>query len=359
MKSNSDNTKNEFDIDLLLLVKKVWSKKVFLFKVIGIGIVLGLIVAFSIPKEYTTTVILIPDSQSSGLSGSMSSLASLAGINLNAASGQDALSSPELYPNVLQSTPFLRDLFGIKVKDSDLLIDTTLYYYLLEDQKNAWWSYIPQAPFLLKKVFYSSPAENTDNLNRNNRVLTSDEIGVIGNLKKRLSISSDKKTNVTTIEVTMQSPEISAYLADTITSYLQEYIINYRTQKARTDLEYAEKLFEESKKEYYQTQKKLAVFIDGNINVVSAKYLTTQEQLQNEANLAYSVYNQTAQQVQLAKIKVQNNTPVFTVIQPAVEPLAPSGLSKMLILIIFVVLSSSVAFIWILRKDLIKIVRPN
>ncbi|NDV69011.1 Wzz/FepE/Etk N-terminal domain-containing protein [Dysgonomonas sp. 25] len=359
MSNNSEKTKGEIEIDLLALGNKVWSKKKFIFKVVGVGIILGLIIAFSIPKEYTTTVILTPESQASGVSGSMSSLASLAGINLNAAGGQDALASPDLYPDVIRSTPFLRGLFDVEVTDSEQGIDMTLYDYLTEHQKAPWWSYILKAPGLLLKVFSSSDEDSAMAVRPNGRILTQKEMMAIGILAERIFIASDKKTNVTTVEVTMQSPEISAYLADTITSYLQDYIISYRTQKARKDLEYAENLFEESKKDYYQAQKNLASFIDANMNVVSAKYQTRQEQLQNEANLAYSVYNQTAQQLQLAKIKVQNNTPVFTVIQPAVQPLIPAKPSKKLILVGFVFLSFVGAVFWILKKDLWNVLLRN
>lgn len=355
MEEKKNNIAEEKEIDLLALANKIWVNKKFILKALGVGFVIGLIIAFSIPKEYTTTVILTPESKSTA-SGSMGSLAALAGINMNSVVGEDALASPELYPSVISSTPFLRGLLDIKVTDSEMGIDTTLYSYMNDYQSVAWWGYILKAPGLLKGLFSSEKIDMNDN-NSNTRIISEEEQNILNNLTDRLTISSDKKTGVTTIEVMMQSPEISAYLADTVTSYLQSYIIDYRTQKARKDLAYSEKLYEESKADYYKTQAALATYIDGNMNVVSAKYRTTQERLQNEASLAFTIYNQMAQQLQMAKVKVQDTTPVFTVIQPAVEPLFPSKPSKKMVIIGVLFFSIFAASMWIIKEDILYLIR--
>jgi uncharacterized protein involved in exopolysaccharide biosynthesis len=344
-----NNIAGEKEIDLLALANKIWANKKFILKALGIGLVIGLIVAFSIPKEYTTMVVLVPDGQSSG-SGTMGSLAAMAGINLGN-TGSDALASPNLYPSVFESTPFIKGLFNMKVKDSKEGIDTTLYSYMNNYQKSAWWTYIFKIPGSLMGLFPSDGADSED-IVKNSRVVSKEEKGIIEALKGRIIVSSNKKTAATSIEVTMQSPEISAYLVDTLISYFQSYIIDYRTQKARNDLEYVEKLYMDSKNNYQMAQQQLAAFIDGNLNVVSAKYRINQDRLQNEASLAYSVYNQTAQQLQMARVKVQDNTPVFTVIQPAVEPLLPVKPQKKIIVVVFLFLSFIGASIWVLRNDI-------
>jgi len=349
-----DNVSGNSEIDFTALGYKLWMHKKFILKAIVFGLIIGLIVAFSIPKEYTTTVILTPEAQSSGPSSTMSSLAALAGVNLGSGGMQDALASPELYPDVLASTPFLIGLLSTKVHIPKQDIDTTLYSYILDYQKYTWWSDISKAPSFLIGLFIKDN-ELIETGTSHRRIISKEEMGVINNLRERLSISSDKKTGVTTIEVTMQSPEISAFIADTLTSYLQSYIIDYRTQKARKDLEYAEKLHNETKAFYYKAQQNLAAFIDGNANVISAKYRITQERLQNEANLAYSTYNQTAQQLQLAKIKVQDITPVFTIIQPAIQPLNSSNISKKAIILGFIFLLFIGSSLWVIRKEIWKI----
>lgn len=48
---------------------------------------------------------LAPESGGKSGGGSMGALAAMAGINLGTSSGEDAL-SPELYPDIVSSTPF-------------------------------------------------------------------------------------------------------------------------------------------------------------------------------------------------------------------------------------------------------------
>jgi nucleosome binding factor SPN SPT16 subunit len=148
----------------------------------------------------------------------------------------------------------------------------------------------------------------------------------------------------------MQSPEISTFIADTVTYYLQDYIIKFRTEKARKDLYFTEQLFDEAKANYYTAQQNYATFVDENLSIISARFRTKQERLQKEMTLAYTVYDQTAQQLQLAKVKVQDDTPVYTVIQPAVVPLKPSKPPKLIILISFVFLAAIISGSWIVFK---------
>ena len=70
--------------------------------------------------------------------------------------------------------------------------------------------------------------------------------------------------------------------------------------------------------------------------------------MQNEMSLAYSLYNQTAQQLQLARAKVQESTPVYAVVQPATVPLNPSNPSKMMILVGCVFLAGAAVAAWLL-----------
>ena len=138
-------------------------------------------------------------------------------------------------------------------------------------------------------------------------------------------------------------------------SRLQNHITAYRTSKARKDLAFAQKLYREAKASYTTAQKKYATFADANQNLILFSYRSEQERLQNEMTLAYNVYSQTAQQLQMAKAKVQEITPVYTVVQPATVPLKPAKPNKMMILIGFVFLAGVGSVGWILFiKDLLK-----
>ena len=348
------NISEEKEIDLIELGKKLWDKRKFILKGSGVGLLIGIIIAFSIPKEYSTTVILAPESKEGGSLGNAGALAAMAGINLGGTSTSGDLSS-DVYPNIMESTPFILGLSQIHVSDPKEKIDTNLFSYIKDEQKSAWWTYVLGAPKLFVGLFSSEKQQKS--IEDNKLILTKDQDEVVEKLKKFLSISIDKKTGIITLASTMQSAIISATVADTLTSYLESYIIKYRTEKARADLVFAEKLYNESKIDYNKAQQKYADYLDRNQNVILASYRVNQEKLQNEVTLAYNVYNQVAQQLQVAKVKVQDQTPVYTVIQPAIIPLIPTKPNKKLIVIGFILVFVVGSCGYILGKDFVKILK--
>lgn len=346
----------EQEIDLIELAKKVWAERKLVFKACGYAALIGLVVAFSIPREYSTSVTLAPESTGKTSGGSTGALAAMVGINMGSSVGEDAL-YPDLYPDIVSSTPFLTELFDVKVKDDKEKVDTTLYVYLDEHQRAPWWGAIISAPFKVLgwtiSLFKDDEVEGTGTLDPFR--LTKDEADIAEALSKRIAVSVDKKTGVTTLTVTMQDPLISASLTDTVMHRLQNYITEYRTNKARHDLAFTEKLYTEAKANYTDAQSKYASFVDANQNIILLSYRAEQERLQNEMSLTYNVYTQVAQQLQMAKAKVQEITPVYTVVQPATVPLRPSKPSKPMILIGFVFLAGVGSVGWILFiKDLLK-----
>ena len=347
----------EQEIDLIELAQKVWAERKLVFKACGIAVIVALVVAFSIPKEYATSVTLAPETGGKSVSGGIGALASMAGINLGASSGEDAL-SPELYPDIVSSTPFLINLFDVRVKSEEAEVDTTLYAYLKEYQRSPWWSAITSAPFKVlgwtMSLFRDEQPEEGD-AKLDPFHLTKEESGIAKALGSRLAVSVDKKTGVTTLTVTMQDALISASLTDTVMHSLQNYITDYRTNKARHDLAYMEKLYDEAKQDYTEAQQKYAQFADANLNISRLVYRAEQERLQNEMNLAYQMYTTVSQQLQMAKAKVQEITPVYTVVQPATVPLRAAKPNKLMILVGFVFLAGVGSVGWILFvKDFIR-----
>lgn len=349
----------EQEIDLVELARKLWSEKKLILKSCGWAAVIALVVGFSIPKEYTTTVTLAPEAGASGKSkrGGISALAGLAGIDLGDMQGVDAL-SPTLYPDIVKSVPFSVELLDVKVADIKGELNTTVYDYLKEHQKKAWWSYVFSAPFkgmewVMKTIKGEEPKDTSRVVNP--FMLTREQNEIIMALGKKIEVEEDKKTSVIKISVTMQDPLISATLTNTVMEKLQDYITAYRTNKARIDLEYTERLYKESMENYYKAQQEYAVYMDRNQNISLRSAQTQQDRLRNEMELAFNVYNQTAQQLQVAKAKVQEDTPVYTVVEAATVPLKPSKPSKPLILIGFVFLAGVGSCGWILfGRDLKK-----
>ncbi len=345
------STGAEEEIDLLELAQKLWAERRMILKWCGIAVIVGLVVAFSIPKEYTTTVKLAPESaDGKSMGGNLGALASMAGINLGAGGGADAV-NPDLYPDVVASVPFAVRLFEVEVTDKKGTLHTDVYHYVDEALRAPWWSAVIGLPFkalgwvmsLLRDDDEGSGQQGTDLFR-----LTKDETRIVETLRERISVAVDKKTSVVTLSVTMQDPLVSATLTDTVMHNLQEYITQYRTNKARHDLEYMQQLYDEAQQQYYEAQQSYARYMDANQNIVLRSVRIEQERLQNEMNLYYNVYNQMAQQLQVAKAKVQESTPVYAVVQPATVPIRASKPSKAMILVGFVFLAAVAASGWIL-----------
>lgn len=350
-KQSPVSSPEEQEIDLLELAGKVWAERRLVLKWCGVAVVVALVVGFSIPKEYTTTVMLAPEVEGGSRSlGGLSSLAGMAGINVNAGESSDAL-YPELYPDIVSSVGFTTELFPVFVEDEEGELKTTLYNYLKEEQRSPWWSAILSFPFKcigwIASLFRDEEEENVGQGIDPFR-LTEDETDVVKMLNERISVSVDKKTSVITLSVTMQDPLISATMTDTVMQKLQNYITEYRTNKARHDLDFTQKLYDEAQKKYYVAQQAYADYVDMNQNISLRSVQTRQERLQNEMNLAYNLYNQTAQQLQLAKAKVQENTPVYTIVQAATVPLKASKPSKLMLLVGFVFLAGVMSVGWVL-----------
>lgn len=340
----------EQEIDLLELAGKVWASRRLVLKACGVALIVALVVAFSIPKEYTAAVMLAPEVEGGSRSlGGLSALAGMAGINVGGGAGGDAL-SPDLYPDIVSSVDFATGLFPVPVEDMDGELKTDLYTYLKEEQRSPWWSVVLSLPFKcvawVVSLFKDEAEAATGEIDPFR--LTKEEMEVVKALNNRITVSVDKKTSVVTLSVTMQDPLIAATMTDTVMQRLQLYITGYRTNKARHDLEFTQKLYDEAQHKYYAAQQAYADYIDMNQNISLRGVQTRQERLQNEMTLAYNLYNQTAQQLQLAKAKVQENTPVYTIVQAPTVPLQASKPSKVMILVGFLFLAVVGSVGWIL-----------
>lgn len=354
MSDDIKNTDREKDIDLMELASKVWKARKFIVKVTAVSAVLGLIVAFSIPAEYGTSVKMVAEGGNTQSTSGIADLLSMGGFG-GSARNADGI-GVMLYPEVVTTKPFLAEMCGIKVQGREMDAPVTLYRYLAGEQKMAWWMYIIQAPSRLigwVSSLFSHDGAKTGRGGEDINIfsLTPEQSRVLKVLYGRVNASIDKRSGVIAVGVTMQDPVISAVVADSIVHKLGEYIIRYRTDKARQDMDYAQKTFDEAKDSYYLAQRKYADFVDRNKNIIKQAVQIEEDRLRNEMNLTYGVYNATAQQLETAKMKVQEQTPCITVIEPASVPIYQSKPRKSVILIGFMFVGAVCAAGYVLSKD--------
>ena len=313
-------------IDLRVVFKKIWARRKLFYKVLPITFVLSCAFILCIPRYYTSSLSLAPEiAGSSGLGGALGSLASSFGVDLGTMETTDAI-NPLLYPDLMEDNGFVVGLFDIRVKSQDGEIDCTYYDYLAKHQKKAFWSY---GISWVKNLFKSKEKKkNSGHINPYN--LTKRQDDICGVIRKNINIDVDKKTAVISISVQAQDALISKIMADSVKERLQTFITNYRTNKARFDEKHYKNLVDEAKADYEKARRLYGSYSDSNMEIVLESYRAKQTDLENDMQLKYNTYTTLMAQYQMAKAKVQERTPAFTLVQGAAVPIKPAGPKRML-----------------------------
>lgn len=346
-----ENKENE--IDLRELTKNIWKerKRIIIWGIIGIAV--GIVISFSIPKQYKTVVKIAPEDESSKLSmnNSMGGLAEMAGFDIGSGGSVDGISK-RIYPEIIQSTPFLLEFANIEVENDNKKIK--FYDYITKEQRSPWWSYIVALPmkaaYGVINLFKDEDPTKVDTIN----IFKPSAIQqyYIKALNTAILVDLDMKVGILTLTVTMQDPLIAAIISDSLISNLQRYMIEYRTRKTRNDLEMNSRRMKEAQSQYYTADSIYANAIDRNQNLIAQSARIKLDRLANEKTIAFSTYQQIATQVEMNKVKLQENTPIATIIEPASVATKASSPNKLIILIAFGFLGGFAAICSILVKQL-------
>ena len=353
-------------IDWLEMFRKICASRRLLLKVCGIGAVVGLIIALSIPKEYTASTLVAHEGTRSRSFSDIRELANITpGMSASIATDRDAL-FPSLYSTIVRSTPFLLQLSNVEVRRQKDSTAMPLARYLKEHQKKPWWKAVTSTPLRLIgwciSLFREKPEMNHIGKKEESALLqlTREEAAIVRTIASRVKIEIDRKKRVISITATMQDPLVAAIVADTVQARLKAYMTEYRTNKSRKILQYNEKLCKEAQAEYRAAQDRYARFADANRNLAQLTSRAERARLRSEMELAQLAYNRSERQVQAAKARVRKVAPVYTVIQPVTVPLHPSKPNKLLILAGCILLSGAGGIGWILfARDFIRRIKKN
>jgi uncharacterized protein involved in exopolysaccharide biosynthesis len=323
--SNQSSASDEISINFAEVWKTLAKYKLTILLVTALFTALAAIYSLTINSEYESQIKLLPEldsklSNSGSNLGGLSSLAGLAGINLSGGIiGSDAI-QPGMYPEIVQSIPFLQELsqspvYNIKKKKFQKLAD-----YLNQDNSNA--------PIQMLKGDKNKETSDMGNINLPKGVLgqeminiTMQESSLLMILKQSIVVEIDKKSNLINITARTLDPVVSANLANLVLNQLRKYIIHYRTEKARKELNFLIERQAEARKRYDQALFTFSNYKDQNRNVFLNVAKDQGKKLQYEVDLAFNVYSNLTSQTTEAKIKLQKETPVFKVLAPAQVPL--------------------------------------
>lgn len=340
-------------IDLIALLKQIYDgRKLILLSAIA-ALVLGVIVALTTPNTYTSGSTFIPQTGGeSKPSSSLSGLASLAGINLGGVSGGSDI-PPTLYPQIISSVPYRLELL-----EEILILGTeeiSLKAYLLDDSGVSVFGLLKKYTIGLPSLILSSLRGDTEELDvfssNSTYQISEEEQQLFELLTTKLVLSLNEKEGFITLSFSDENKLIAAQVAERAKELLQERIIDFKSQSARELLTFTLGQFEENKVSYEKLQDSIAVFKDQNLNISSSLYQNRLDRLVRELNIASSVVEQLATQLEQAKLQVNKDTPVFTVIEPVSVPFERSAPKRSLIVVIWTLLGVVLSTGFVLVKD--------
>ncbi|WP_304236040.1 Wzz/FepE/Etk N-terminal domain-containing protein [Jiulongibacter sediminis] len=296
-------------INFRALWQVLWSEKWLILGITFLFTVGGVWYAFTAREEFVSEGKILPEIQSSSSSslGGLANLVGIGGFELGMKNNTDAI-RPDLYPDLIASTPFFLELMKQKVlsKSGDTLAFEEFYHEVVEDGR--------QAEDKNLATFVGKP-HGVIVVNK----LTEDRIK---DLRERITGSIDKKSGVIAISVKMPDPVVAADVAKYAMDYLTQYVTDYRTEKNKQEVDFLGRKVAAARGEFYKDQARKASYSDQfsapSIRLQSAD--VQRERLESDYKMSSNVYNELLKKYEESKIKLQEATPVFKVLEPPVVP---------------------------------------
>jgi LPS O-antigen subunit length determinant protein (WzzB/FepE family) len=340
--NNTTKKEQEDAIDIIALLKNLWVARKTILKITLAFTFLGFFVAVFSKNEFTASTTFVPLAQGSSVGGgSLGSLASLAGINIGGGVSSEEI-SPELYPQIVSSIPFQLALLNtpLTIEGQTAPVSYSDYYEniyrpgLLSTIKK----YTLGLPSVLISLVRSAPEklEAAAGVKESELIAISiEEYKLIEFLELQISLAVNDKEGFISISVTLPEAIASAQLALRAQQLLQEYALQFKTQKAIEQLTYIEERYAEKEKAFNEIKIALARFQDQNTGINTALGRT---KLQADYDLAFTVYSELAKQLETQLLQVKKDTPLFTVLKPVTIPNEKSAPKRALILVVYLFL---------------------
>jgi len=348
MKNKQKSEANKsYEVDLLHVLRGLWLSRKLIGVVFAIFVGTGLLYAVFTPSEYEAKASLLPEMRQQQ-SASATALIRQFGVGgltrgLQAGNDFDAL-RPELYPRIVEATPFFSFLLNEKIylPEQDTLI--TVYTYITEHKGrkkifSTILDYTLRLPSTLRQDDYTTNTQIEEALAHHpffQKVTkhSKSQHQAIEGMRNRIRSHIDLSSWVIHISVEFPDPIVASQIAQLAVDYLQDYIVEYWTEKSVDDLNFIKDRYFEKQNEFHDAQLRLARHQDANRHIVSATVRAEEQRLQNQYNLAFNRYNELAQKLEDARIQVQRETPVVKLLEPVQIPVERSKPKRMRIMVI-------------------------
>lgn len=352
--ANSYNNLEEDSIDIIALLKTLWTGKKLIVKTTILFFVVGCVVALLSPVVYTAQTTFIPqvsEDQMSSSKGGLGSLASLAGINLNQGSStSDSYLSPLLYSKIANS-----DEFSLKLIEEELINlngdKFSIKQYMLSETNSSF-----NLIGFIKKYTIGLFIKNDNELKSKETVngynfISQEEFDLVKSFKEKFSIVLNEKEGYIEVIASDKDAFISTQLVKIVTKNLQSRIIELRTNKIKERLEYSKNQYEQKQIEFNILQNNVADFKDSNKNISTARFMSELQKLESEYQLQQNILMTLASEFNNNKIKLNKDTPIFSVIDEVSVPNERSEPKRSLIALIYLFLGVVLSTGYLLAKE--------
>jgi uncharacterized protein involved in exopolysaccharide biosynthesis len=337
-----------------LTKKNIW---IILLSGFLLGVCSALYV-FSKPNEYTSLASVMPELEASSAAGGLSKfagLASLAGIDLSNLSTSDAV-RPDLYPSIINNTSYFLFLLeqNVNLSNGKSVKFKDFYYEVYDIDKDKINGTKKGITDKLREMLGIAvqPISASKDAKKDLVYLSKSDGEVIEELGEKIVANMDKKTGIISISVKLPDPITAAHVAQISMNYLTNFVVNYRTEKARVDRDFLKQQLDEAKGKYYNDQSKKAQYSDQfqaptiRLQVADIR----RERIEADYKVSSTFYTQLFQQYETAKMKVQEQTPVFKTLQKPIIPYEKSGPRRMLIILFCGFLGAVIGLVIVLLK---------
>ena len=363
----NNTTTSSDEIDLIEVIRYIWNGRWLIVKVTGIFIVLGLVIALTSQNQYKAEARLLPEVRDTqgGASALLRQFGGMGGFNLpaGAGAGADAI-RPDLYPDVLKSTPFFIHLMEqpIKIREENYNVEEVdVLTYMTEYSEIFSFSgffkkYTIRLPWTIMGWIRSEEGSDMPDLKRDIDFidkLDKRQFSTLKILRNRISSGFNDRTGVISISAEFHDPIVSTQIANFAVKYLIDYITDYRIEKAQNDFAFVKERHSEKEEEFRQTQITLAEFRDANRNIATAAARAEEQRLQDNYNLAFNIYTGLSQQLEQARIKVQEQTPIIKILEPVQFPMERSRPNRLMILMVTIVIGLFISLVILLIKGVL------
>ncbi len=359
-----DNENPEEEVDIWNLVRIIWAgRKIVLLFALAF-LLLGIFHISAGPTEYTSDAVLLQES-SRDVSGTQRLLQQFGGFGFNTSGGGSTdMLGPGMYPTIVSSIEFQRELIAEPIEFSRFDNPITLYEFFVEHHQSPFRdkvysfvrNYTIALPFRIvdwiTNISFTTeePTEEVEveqEIDGRVLVLSRREASTIVEVTGRISLSIDG--NLITVNTTMPDRKAAAMLNVQVIEQIQEYVTNYKIEKARQNVEFTENRLVIAEERYEEAQRALAEFRDQNINLATNVARTEEERLVNHRDRMFNVYNSLSVELEQARLRLQEETPLFSIMQKSSVPTRSLSSSNRVV-VVFVILGVIFGFLFIFGR---------